>query len=78
MHNSNSKLHKQYLNKLLGLVNTPRAWAGFNEMLDDQIGSWQKKLEQVSDPVDIYKAQGAIQALRHLRYLRDEVHANQK
>lgn len=70
--------HKQYLSKLQGLVNTPRTWNGFVEMLDAAIELHHKKLEQAVEPVDLYKAQGAVQALRQLKYLRDEVNASQK
>ena len=47
-------------------------------MLDATIEIHQKKLEQSIEPVDMYKAQGAIQVLRQLKYLRDEVNASQK
>jgi hypothetical protein len=33
-------------------------------------------MEQATDPVDIYKAQGAIQMLKYLRGLRDQVNAS--
>jgi hypothetical protein len=33
----------------------------------------QRKLEQSTEPIDLYKAQGAISALRHLKYLKDEI-----
>jgi hypothetical protein len=72
------KNHKPYLSKLSGFVSTPRMWTGFNEMLDATIEIHQKKLEQSIEPVDMYKAQGAIQVLRQLKYLRDEVNASQK
>jgi hypothetical protein len=72
------KNYKPYLAKLTGFVSTPKMWNGFNEMLDSTIELHQKKLEQSVDPVDLYKAQGAIQVLRQLKYLRDEVNASQK
>ncbi len=70
--------HKPYLSKLQGLVNTPNTWAGFVEMLDAVIDLHHKKLEQAVEPVDLYKAQGAVQALRQLKYLRDEVNGSSK
>jgi hypothetical protein len=47
-------------------------------MLDAVIDLHHKKLEQAVEPVDLYKAQGAVQALRQLKFLRDEVNASQK
>jgi hypothetical protein len=35
----------------------------------------RKQLEQSKDLIEIYQAQGAIFALRRLKYLRDQVHA---
>lgn len=69
---------KPYLPKLQGLVNTHRTWEAFTEMLDAVIDLHHKKLEQAVDPIDLYKAQGAVQALRQLKFLRDEVNASQK
>lgn len=69
---------KQYLSKLTNLVNTPRSWQGYNEMLDATIELHQKKLEQAVDLIDLYQAQGAIKVLRQLKYLREEVNASQK
>lgn len=66
-------MDKKYLLKLKGLVNTKTQWDAFLEMLDYQILLNQKKLEQAVDTVEIYKAQGAIQSLRQLKYLREEV-----
>ena len=34
-----------------------------------------RTMEQATDPVDIYKAQGAIQMLKYLRGLRDQVNS---
>lgn len=64
---------KEYLPKLKGLVNTPFQWQAFEDMLDHNILQHQRKLEQATEPIDLYKAQGAIAALRHLKYLKDEI-----
>jgi hypothetical protein len=32
-------------------------------------------MEQATDPVDIYKAQGAVQMIKYLKGLRDQVNA---
>lgn len=66
---------KQYLPKLKALVNTSAHWEGFLQMLDANIEAHQRKLEQASDVHEMFKAQGAIAALRHLKYLKDEVNA---
>lgn len=66
---------KLFLSKLKTLVNTKTQWEAFNELLEYNIGLHQKKLEQAVDMADIYKAQGAIQVLRQLKFLRDEVNA---
>ena len=69
--------NKPHLSKLKGLVNTPYTWEGYCEMLDYNILQQQRKLEQSVEMVDIYKAQGAIIALRQLKYLRDEVNVKE-
>lgn len=68
-------MNKLFLPKLKTLVNTKTQWEAFNELLEYNIGLHQKKLEQAVDMADIYKAQGAIQVLRQLKFLRDEVNA---
>lgn len=68
-------MNKQYLPKLKGLVNTPTQWEGFVEKLDYEIEQVQRKLEQASDMADVFKAQGAISALRQLKYLKEEINA---
>jgi hypothetical protein len=64
---------KQYLAKLKPLVNTPLLWGAFEQMLEYYIVQQQRKLEQSVEPIDLYKAQGAISALRQLKYLKDEI-----
>jgi hypothetical protein len=73
---SNLKLNnKPFLPKLKGFVNTKTQWDAYTESLDFYIELYQKKLEQSADMVELHKAQGAIHALRQLKYLRDEVNA---
>jgi len=69
---------KQYLARLKPLVSTPLQWGAFEEMLEHYIVQHQRKLEQSAEPVDMYKAQGAIAALRQLKYLKDEVNVYNK
>lgn len=64
---------KTYLPKLKGMLTTPHQWDAFVEMLDYQVEQQRRKLEQSSDMSDVFKAQGAIAALRHLKYLKDEI-----
>lgn len=67
--------NKTYLPKLKGLIATPHQWDAFVEMLDYQIEQHQRKLEQSTEMIDVFKAQGAIAALRQLKYLKDEINA---
>jgi predicted Rossmann-fold nucleotide-binding protein len=66
-------MSKPHLSKLKTFVNTNNQWEAFVEMLDHEIDSCHKKLEQSKDIQDIYQAQGAIAALRRFKYLKDEV-----
>lgn len=65
---------KQWLPKLRRLTE-PMMWDAFVEMLDRSINLYQRKLEQSSDPVDIYRAQGSLHALKALKNLKDEINA---
>ncbi len=47
-------------------------WTAFVEKLDYDIAMQQRKLEQAVDLQEMFKAQGAIAALRQLKYLKDE------
>lgn len=69
--------NKPFLPKLKPLVNAPHSWDAFVEKLDYDISAQQRKLEQASDMSDVFKAQGAIAALRQLKYLKDEINAQQ-
>jgi len=71
-------MSKEYLNRLKPLVNAPLQWQAFEEMLEHYIIQHQRKLEQSSEPIDMYKAQGAISALRQLKYLKDEINVYNK
>jgi len=68
--------NKQFLPKLKSLLNTPHMWDAFVEKLEYDISMQQRKLEQASEMSDVYKAQGAIAALRQLKYLKDEIDAH--
>ena len=66
---------KKWLSALKPLVHKQTQWKAFEEMLDFYIALKQNALEQASDPHEIYRAQGAIGALRRLKTLRDEINA---
>jgi hypothetical protein len=57
------------------LVNNHELWTSFLQELDTRIQVCYKKLEQITDPVELYHAQGEVQALRSLEKLRDKVNA---
>jgi hypothetical protein len=56
-------------------VNNKELWVDFQQELANRIQASYKKLEQVTDTVDIYRTQGEIQALKNLMKLRDKVNA---
>jgi hypothetical protein len=56
-------------------VNNKELWTDFQQELTNRIQASYKKLEQVTDTVDIYRTQGEIQALKNLMKLRDKVNA---
>jgi hypothetical protein len=56
-------------------VNNPELWNPFLKELESRIADCARRLEQVSDPVEIYRTQGEVQALRKLQQLRDKVNA---
>lgn len=69
-------MSKAFLPKLKGMLNSPHMWDAFVDKLDYDIEQQQRKLEQASDMSDVFKAQGAIAALRHLKYLKEEINAS--
>lgn len=72
---TDTKPPKPFLSKLKGFVDSNNQWEGFVEALEYEIEGQRRQLEQAKDLVEIYQAQGAIFALRRLKYLRDQVHA---
>jgi hypothetical protein len=65
--------NKQILSKLKPLVNNNRQWEAFNSYIDYLISQQQKSLEQSDNTILIHRSQGAVSALRKLKYLRDEI-----
>lgn len=68
-------MDKSFLPKLKGMLNSPHIWDGFVGKLDYDIEQNQRKLEQATELSEVFKAQGAIAALRQLKYLKDEINA---
>jgi hypothetical protein len=65
--------HRELLSKLKPLVNSKNQWVDFSNYIDYVIEQQHKILEQSSDSIIIYQAQGAVSTLRRLKLLRDEV-----
>jgi hypothetical protein len=55
------------------IVNDKEVWDAFLEELEDRISANHRSIESLSDTAEIYRHQGAIKALRQLKYLRDYV-----
>ena len=55
------------------IVNDKEVWDAFLEELEDRISGNNRSMENLSDTAEIYRHQGAIKALRQLKYLRDYV-----
>ena len=58
---------------LKSFVNNHSLWTDFLDMLDAEIAQQHKRMEQVSDSVELHRAQGEIAALRKLMMLRDKL-----
>ena len=59
------------------LVNDKALWDNFVEYLDDSIAKNHTALEQADNTVIIHRLQGAIGALRRLKYLREEMNGTE-
>lgn len=71
------KTEKKWLSGLKPLTNNVHSWNAFEEMIDHYIALQVKHLEQAEDPIYMYRAQGAITALKKLKVLRDEINAQE-
>jgi len=58
------------------LVNDKSLWDNFLEYIDDAIQKNHVALEQSDNHVIIHRLQGAIGALRRLKYLREEMNGH--
>ena len=54
-----------------------RQWEAFSSYIDLAIEQHQKVLEQSDGTIMMHRQQGAITALRKLKYLRDEIHGSE-
>jgi hypothetical protein len=70
-------MEKQYLAKL-GTLTQHHQWEAFMEMLNAHMDNHQRKLEQASEVTELYRAQGAIMALKSLTKLKDEINGLRK
>ena len=68
----NKDINQSYA-ALSDFVNKSQKWEAFNAVLDKYTEQQQKKLLQSNELVDVYRAQGAIEALNKLRFLKEEV-----
>jgi len=59
------------------LVNNHTIWTSFEDYINARIQVEYKSLEVLTEPHDIYRAQGRVQALKRLLSLRDETNAKQ-
>jgi TATA-binding protein-associated factor Taf7 len=55
------------------LVNDKQLYDEFLKHVDDLIYLQHKQMEQATEPVIFYRAQGAINQLRKLKHLREQV-----
>jgi hypothetical protein len=58
---------------LKAFVNNKKEWDAFCEEIDLWIADQHRRLEQADNSIQIHRAQGAVEALRRLKYLRDKV-----
>ena len=78
MSNNQDQQHQhQHLNRLKSVFNTHIVWEAFTGILEIKARSYYKILEQSKDPLDLYKAQGALDALMKMKRLRDEINAQE-
>lgn len=67
------KDEKNYLSALKPLVHDKQKYDALTDYVDFLIEKQRKQLERLTDPIEIYKAQGHILALRGVQRLRNTV-----
>jgi len=58
---------------LKSFVNDKTTWEAFLVEIEERISTQHRSMENVTDTAELYRHQGAIKALRQLKYLRDYV-----
>jgi hypothetical protein len=66
-------MDKEILSKLKPLVSNNRQWDHFSNYLNVLIAQQQKILEQSENMISVHKAQGAVETLRKIRRLREDI-----
>ena len=66
------------MSNLKQLVNNKELYEQFLKHVDDLIYLQHKQMEQATEPVIFYRAQGAISTLRKLKLLREQVNNGSK
>lgn len=61
---------------LKSLVNDKNTWDSFLEEIDDMIRIEHVRLENATETIEVYRAQGAIGTLKRLKFLRDKVNGS--
>ena len=61
------------LQLLKPLCNNKETWGAYIEYMDYLIEQQHRKMEQTTNSTELFQAQGAIQTLRSLKYLRERV-----
>jgi len=66
------------MSNLKQLVNNKELYEEFLKHVDDLIYLQHKQMEQATEPVVFYRAQGAVTTLRKLKLLREQVNNGSK
>ena len=61
------------MSSLKQLVNNKELYEEFLKHVDDLIYLQHKQMEQATEPVVFYRAQGAVSTLRKLKLLREQI-----
>lgn len=64
------------MHSLKQLVNNKELYDEFLKHMDDLINIQHRQMEQASEPAVFYRAQGAINTLRKLKLLREQVNGS--
>jgi hypothetical protein len=67
------RMDKEIFSKLKPLVSNSHQWDHFSNYLDVLMAQQHKILEQSENMINVHKAQGAIEILRKIRRLREDV-----